>query len=626
MKHSLEAITREHAAAHFPEAFEEGSVWKISKLHAREDAQVARCVLKIVGPGVAYAFKHEKAPINKARFIKVFERQQSAFQNFSRVAGLALAEPVRVDGKRQCAIFRFIEGHNLRDHLTYFCPTRELKLQMVERAGAWLDHFHRSGFDEQRKFHPNWVKNRYLDIRNDVEAGRLKLPETLLLTACLDELEWLAPDLRGQDTISALPHRDFHGGNLIWDGTTLTGIDVGQGRAAPVGQDINKFLIDLVRRFCDADELAPGRLYPADVNEAFFSGYKLVGPDDPTVRLFALAEIVDTWMLILADKLKRSAAKQECLTQLRPIAKRVISSSAAKKPLRVMLTKRSVEAERKGEHAFLPVLRKAAKRRGFDLTVREDSAGARKLAQKAGAYTMFHMSEPLGKYSLCFRKSYAAPFWNLATTGARWNWPVARASFNPAPSKEADLFFDHWANRMHCIDGKTIRDDGFIYMPLQGKLLAHRSFQSASPAEMIHATLKHTDLPVRATLHPNETYSDAELDILKEISALSSRFSVVDLPMQEALARCSYVVTENSSAGFHAMFYRKPVVLFADIDFHHVCLRVRDEGAKAAFAKVASHRPDVTSYLQWFWGDHAINLEEANAGAQLAKRLKRLGF
>ena len=290
------------------------------------------------------------------------------------------------------------------------------------------------------------------------------------------------------------------------------------------------------------------------------------------------------------------------------------------------MTKRSVEAERKGEHGFMPALRKAARRRGFDLSIREDSAGARKLAGRAGAHTLFHMAEPLEQDSLCFRKVYAEPFWQLAKTGSRWRRPVARAPFEAQPCEEAAQYFEHWANRLHDIENKAVRDDGFIYMPLQGKLLRHRSFQTMSPAEMIQTTLAQTQLPVRATLHPNESYSKAELDLLKEISALDNRFQLVEMPMEKALESCSYVVTENSSAGFHAFFYEKPVILFAEIDFHHICLRVRDEGSKAAFEKITQHQPDFASYVHWFWGNHAINVEDANAGAQLAKRMKKLGF
>lgn len=626
MTSSLEAITRAHAKAHFPEAFEEGSPWKVSKIYTREDAQVARCVLKLIGPGVAYTFKHEKAPIHRARFAKTFERQLAAFQGFPLVAGMAIAEPMRIDAKRQCAIFRYVEGQNLRDHLTYFCPTRELQLQMVERAGAWLDHFHRSTMEDHRRFYANHARNRYLDLRNDVEAGRLSVPETPLFTACIDALEQLAPNLRGQETVFALPHRDFHAGNLIWDGTTLTGIDLGAGTAAPVGQDINKFLIDYVRRFCAAEELAPGQLCPDDVKEAFFSGYRLVGPDDPSVRLYAWGQMAEAWKLIPADKLKRAQSEQDCLTQLRSIAKQALVQTEPKRSLRVLLPHQSLEAERKGHHGFIPVLRKAARRRGFVPSIREDSAGARKLAERAGAHTLVHDAKPLGADSLTFQTLYAEPFWQVSPTAVRWKSPVARARFKGIPSKDAEVFFDHWANRLHDIRNQSVRDDGFIYMPLQSKLLTHRGFQTMSPAEMIQTTLAHTNLPIRATLDPNEKYSPAELDLLKEISRLSSRFSVVDLPMQDALATCSYVVTENAGAGFHALFYRKPVVLFAEADFHHICLKVRDEGAEAAFEKRATHRPDVASYLHWFWGKHAINVEEANAGAKLAKRLKKLGF
>ncbi|MEO5613818.1 MAG: hypothetical protein ABIR04_02680, partial [Cypionkella sp.] len=171
-----------------------------------------------------------------------------------------------------------------------------------------------------------------------------------------------------------------------------------------------------------------------------------------------------------------------------------------------------------------------------------------------------------GRFCLSLRRCYLDKFYRIEATNDRWDWEVAGLPFS-VESGQA-WFQRHWRERL--FRGLVVARGGYIFMPLQGKLLQRRHFQAASPIEMIRATLAAD--PVRrivATLHPREVYSDAELEALRGLE----RFELVQgsLPV---LAGCEYVVTENSSMALTGFFANKPAVLFAQIDFHHIAASV----------------------------------------------------
>ena len=160
-------------------------------------------------------------------------------------------------------------------------------------------------------------------------------------------------------------------------------------------------------------------------------------------------------------------------------------------------------------------------------------------------------------------------------------------------------------------------------MPLQGRLQERRHFQSRSPIEMIAATLQADPTrTIRATLHPNETYSPEDLAAL---TSFGPQFSLLDEPSLPLLANCDYVVTENSSLAFHGYFARKPAVLFAEIDFHHIAGSVPKLGIKAAF-RVATTQPPFASYLHWALRDNAISAWSDDCGAKTIACLRSHGW
>lgn len=72
---------------------------------------------------------------------------------------------------------------------------------------------------------------------------------------------------------------------------------------------------------------------------------------------------------------------------------------------------------------------------------------------------------------------------------------------------------------------------------------------------MIEAVLKHdATRQVMVTLHPEETYSAQEQNVLEALMAKHERLFLQVGQMERFLETCDYVVTQNSSAGFMGYF------------------------------------------------------------------------
>ncbi|MDB5664052.1 hypothetical protein [Cypionkella sp.] len=222
-----------------------------------------------------------------------------------------------------------------------------------------------------------------------------------------------------------------------------------------------------------------------------------------------------------------------------------------------------------------------------------------------------------GPGCLSLRRCYLDQYYRIEATNDRWDWQVAGLRF---PGKPGQAWFQrYWRERL--FRGLSIANGGYIFMPLQGKLLQRRHFQTASPIEMIRATLAAD--PVRqiiATLHPREVYTTPELEALRGIA----RFQLVkgSLPW---LAGCDYVVTENSSMALTGLFADKPAVLFARIDFHHIAASVHRLGVAGAFEAVHQTQSHA-DYLHWFFKQQALCAVGKDRDALILTRLRQHGW
>lgn len=285
--------------------------------------------------------------------------------------------------------------------------------------------------------------------------------------------------------------------------------------------------------------------------------------------------------------------------------------------------RRSAEA---GDHNFIRKIENVVRAAGFEVQYLSDSDLNRARAIHKPGYSLFHMQPPANRFGLTFRRVYHYPFWAIEPVAERWNWRVAKAAFQSetVDRTKADRFAAFWRKRL--FPQLNAGDDGFVYVPLQGRLTIKRSFQSASPLDMIKEVLQRDNRPVVATLHPNETYSPEDLSALERLEARFSRFRVEMGQMERFLPCCSYVVTQNSSAAFNGFFFDKPALLFAKSDFHHIAANVPELGCGAAFETVCDMCPDYAGFIWWFWQVMSINAGRPEAEENIRTALRRAGW
>ncbi len=242
--------------------------------------------------------------------------------------------------------------------------------------------------------------------------------------------------------------------------------------------------------------------------------------------------------------------------------------------------------------------------------------------------SLTHMAPAPTAHGLVFRRCYYYPFWQIEARQERWLYDVAQSKFDPAniDPEAASRFYKFWQNRLFGEAPQQARRDGPIYVPLQGRLLQRRSFQSCSPLAMLEHTLVHCPGAVVAALHPKEAYSSKELSALENLAARHPRLTLTLGNMERHLQGCAFVVTQNSAAAFSGYFFGKPALFFGKIDFHHIGVRADLADLSYSFAAAQEATPDFAAYLWWFWQENCINAGRSEANGKIAARFRRFGW
>ncbi|MGR3491318.1 MAG: hypothetical protein ACU0DW_04610 [Shimia sp.] len=282
------------------------------------------------------------------------------------------------------------------------------------------------------------------------------------------------------------------------------------------------------------------------------------------------------------------------------------------KRLRIHLPKGMRQDAEAGRHNFINKVKSAAEGAGFLVDFSGDSWAERAASAAFPGYSLFHMHEPMFGNTLTIRRAYMYPFWAIERTGKRWEWDVAKAEFDPHSVNVdyAEEFVYGWRNRRFgdYVEARS----GHILVPLQGKLLEHRSFQDMAPIAMVQKVLAdHPDRDVIATLHPKETYSHKEQTALEALVAAHKGLRVEVGEAETYLRGATEVITMNSSVAFEGMFFDIPYTLRARADFHHLS-GVKD----AEFAR----------YLHWFLQDHMVNGGKEDAEVKILAAFRRGGW
>lgn len=287
------------------------------------------------------------------------------------------------------------------------------------------------------------------------------------------------------------------------------------------------------------------------------------------------------------------------------------------------------KAAQEGRQNFLNRFKSAVETRGFSVNYCGNRQENLKKSATRNGYTLFHKDDPFHDNALTMRRVYYFPFWQIENSAKRWEWEVAETDFQPSEVDRAvaNSFVTQWRSRLF-EDWVSNNNQGFIYMPLQGKLLEQRSFQACSPIEMIRQTLEYgPKKPIIATLHPGENYTAEEFEALAELVEEHPELAVYEnKEPKDLLPECDCVVTQNSAVAFAGYFWNKPAVLFGKIDFHHIALNVDRMGVKEAFKGLAGHKPEFNKYIYWFLQIMSINAGRPEAEEKILEILRRRGW
>lgn len=198
---------------------------------------------------------------------------------------------VAADPKRKALLMEEVRGDQLFDLI----ESEEHHEPYLERAGAWIAAFHRSGLEGDRAFKPDFNIRRISKIQDDVQKGREAVCESKEFQKSAGAVLKFLPSCTGT-TQAAWQHGDMNLHNFILSGDRIFGIDFTKVDTVPIGYDVARFLLHYGALLADHRKLMPG--YPVDPScvAAFFRGYDLVKYEDPSIQAILRVRILNDWL------------------------------------------------------------------------------------------------------------------------------------------------------------------------------------------------------------------------------------------------------------------------------------------------------------------------------------------
>ncbi len=283
----------------------------------------------------------------------------------------------------------------------------------------------------------------------------------------------------------------------------------------------------------------------------------------------------------------------------------------------------------RNNHDYFNGLLKSLQMRGFKVSLGVISEDTPYVAGLLEDYAILDKLLLDRENCITVRRAIYIPYWSYENAQYRDGFRLYKKRFNPNKIYEDEAQEFAAKIRKRNIGVKwPVEDFGeAVFIPLQGRLQDQRYGQSMSPLDMIRTVREHEpDRELLLSLHPGDDNSREALDALeavcKEVDA-----RVVDMPNSMLMRKSKYVATMNSSLGFEAMVWGLPVMLFADADFHHMAVNVKDyENISEAFEAIHGEVPDFSKYIKWYLDDNMISARKPNAIPRTIDYLKELGL
>ncbi|MCH2076651.1 MAG: aminoglycoside phosphotransferase family protein [Rhodobacteraceae bacterium] len=220
------------------------------------------------------------------------------------------------DREAQAVLMAEAEG----DRLFHLMEAADDHRPWLTRLGAWVAAFHRATLVEERQFKPAY-NIKY--IEKQLSAGK-NIHQRKAFEICSKSVLSALPAFAGQPTIAAAQHGDANLHNFIWDGGALWGIDFTNPDVAPIGYDVARALLHYAVNLADHSKLRPGEAVPRAAAEAFFEGYDLTGPNDPSIQTILRARLVNDWVRFPASRVKQPIAQQIRFARAKAVLENIV--------------------------------------------------------------------------------------------------------------------------------------------------------------------------------------------------------------------------------------------------------------------------------------------------------------
>ncbi len=310
------------ALAHWPVLAREMGLdpasWRAAPLARREDARVARILLRLQGPGGArLVLKHEARPADPEKFAAAMAAHLAVQEGYAQ----GVPELLTFDVERRTCVMGYLDARPLSGLLEGAPLSAQAAL--LRRAGGWLGGFHRALPGETRVFQPKHTVGFLRSVMEEVSSGARIVAEPQRFLRCAEALCADQVLYEGRETITAQTHGDLHLRNLVLDEAGCWGLDFAGGRVVPVGHDIARLLADYAILHAPKDAIPDREVLPPEVQGAFFEGYGLVGAQDPSVELLLRNRVLAEWWGLPAGAEDRSPAQARRWAGVQALAGRV---------------------------------------------------------------------------------------------------------------------------------------------------------------------------------------------------------------------------------------------------------------------------------------------------------------
>ncbi|KIN74443.1 phosphotransferase [Sulfitobacter guttiformis] len=256
--------------------------------------------------------KFAQRPVDKEAFGRILDAHHGAQAALSGSELNTVPQILAEDRCAQAYLMQYIAG----DTFLELCRNQSNHTPLLRKAGAWLAAFHGGTFQQKRPFQPRFMVRHMGKLAGQMRVGERRISGQGQFITYADRIGEFAGTAEGHIGTIAAKHGDLNAHNILISDHATAGFDFLGTDNAPVAYDIARFLQSYTQLVGDMDDLKTGHAVPQRAWDAFFSGYDLVGADDPTVIFLSKVQILTDWNRMQDKTTLKSLLRLERLKEI----------------------------------------------------------------------------------------------------------------------------------------------------------------------------------------------------------------------------------------------------------------------------------------------------------------------